>query len=145
MAVAHDVEEVLLLIKDSDRLSAEHVAEVSHLICTPKLSLNDAEGAHLHHCTHAAEAFVHSRNCIWALSFSKYSLCAIHWMHHMALLTQVVMTALLHVPLCDAPEQALFRHTMHCDACSDCNAAEAVCQALFCILGQALPFLHCTQ
>lgn len=29
MAVAHDVPEILLLVKDSDRLSAEHVAEVS--------------------------------------------------------------------------------------------------------------------
>ena len=42
MAVAHDVEEVLLLIKDSDRLSAEHVAEVRHLTCTLKLSLKNA-------------------------------------------------------------------------------------------------------
>lgn len=29
VAVAHDVPEILLLVKDSDRLSAEHVAEVS--------------------------------------------------------------------------------------------------------------------
>lgn len=29
VAVAHDVPELLLLIKDHDRLSAEHVAEVS--------------------------------------------------------------------------------------------------------------------
>lgn len=33
MAVAHDCQEVLFLIKDNDRLSAEHVAEVSSLIC----------------------------------------------------------------------------------------------------------------
>ena len=30
VAVAHDVEEILLLVKDNDRLSVEHVAEVRH-------------------------------------------------------------------------------------------------------------------
>ena len=31
VAIAHDVEEILLLVKDNDRLSVEHVAEVRRL------------------------------------------------------------------------------------------------------------------
>ena len=44
VAVAHDCQEVLFLIKDNDRLSAEHVAEVSPLICCSHAKITLAAG-----------------------------------------------------------------------------------------------------
>lgn len=52
VAVAHDVEEILLLVKDNDRLSVEHVAEVRHLAQRTGIR----SGLRVHSlCAHATE------------------------------------------------------------------------------------------